>query len=94
MGPIGIGPRACLRSTSRVMMMSTVGAESTLLEGTLVLAGDSSAPSSSWYGWPGEQIMPQALAQLRPPMPKAAPAEQALVADQDTDARNKAVWST
>lgn len=93
MGPIKIGPRACLRSTSRVMMMSTVGAESTLLEGTLVLAGDSSAPSSSWYGWPGERLTPQALAQLRPPMPKAAPTEQALVAGQDMDARNKAVWS-
>jgi len=49
---------ACLRTASRVMMMSTVGEGSTLLEGTLVLAGDSSTPSSTWYGWPGEAIAP------------------------------------
>lgn len=56
MGPIQIGPRACLRTASRVMMMSTVGEQSTLLEGTLVLAGDSSSRNSTWYGWPGEAI--------------------------------------
>ena len=65
MGPIEIGPRACLRTSSRVMMMSTVGERSTLLEGTLVLAGDSSAPSSTWNGWPGEAVAPAALAYLR-----------------------------
>ena len=62
MGPIQIGAGACLRTASRVMMMSTVGERSTLLEGTLVLAGDSSTPSSTWYGWPGEAITPPAMA--------------------------------
>jgi hypothetical protein len=65
MGPIDIGPRACLRSMSRVMMMSAVGERSTLLEGTLVLGGDSSLPASTWHGWPGEAITPKAIAHLR-----------------------------
>ncbi|MCW1385093.1 AMP-binding protein [Novosphingobium sp. KCTC 2891] len=63
MGPIEIGPRACLRTASRVMMMSTVGEGATLLEGTLVLAGDSSGPASTWEGWPGEAIGPAAQRQ-------------------------------
>jgi acetyltransferase-like isoleucine patch superfamily enzyme len=63
MGSIHIGAGACLRAASRVMMMSTVGDRSTLLEGTLVLAGDSSTPSSTWYGWPGEAVTPAATAQ-------------------------------
>lgn len=66
MGPIKIGTGSCLRTASRVMMMSTVGEGSTLLEGTLVLAGDSSSPSSTWYGWPGEAITRSAKALLRP----------------------------
>lgn len=66
MGPIEIGARTTLRTASRVMMMSTVGAGATLLEGTLVLAGDSSAAGSIWYGWPGEAISAAAMAQLRP----------------------------
>lgn len=65
MGPIDIGPRACLRSMSRVMMMSAVGERSTLLEGTLVLAGDSSLPASTWHGWPGEAVTSKARADLR-----------------------------
>ncbi|NML95757.1 AMP-binding protein [Novosphingobium olei] len=65
MGPIRIGARATLRTASRVMMMSTVGDGATLLEGTLVLAGDSSSPASTWYGWPGEAITLTAMAQLR-----------------------------
>jgi hypothetical protein len=56
MGPIQIGPGACLRTASRVMMMSTVGERSTLLEGTLVLAGDFTTAASTWRGWPGEAI--------------------------------------
>ena len=56
MGPIQIGAGACLRTGARMMMMSTVGEGSTLLEGTLVLAGDSSGPLSTWYGWPGEAL--------------------------------------
>jgi len=71
MGPIQIGAGACLRTASRVMMMSTVGERSTLLEGTLVLAGDSSSPSSTWSGWPGEAITPAAIAQ------RALPAQRA-----------------
>jgi acyl-CoA synthetase (AMP-forming)/AMP-acid ligase II/acyl carrier protein/acetyltransferase-like isoleucine patch superfamily enzyme len=58
MGPIRIGAGACLRTASRVMMMGAVGERSTLLEGTLVLAGDSSSPSSTWHGWPGEAVTP------------------------------------
>lgn len=72
MGPIEIGPRACLRTASRVMMMSTVGERSTLLEGTLVLAGDSSSSSSTWYGWPGEAVTPGALAHQRAPIAPTA----------------------
>lgn len=68
MGPIQIGAGACLRTASRVMMMSTVGERSTLLEGTLVLAGDSSTPSSTWYGWPGAAITPTAMAHRRLPV--------------------------
>lgn len=64
MGPIEIGQRACLRSMSRIMMRSTVGERSTLLEGTLVLAGDSSLPASTWRGWPGQAISPKAIAEL------------------------------
>lgn len=71
MGPIQIGAGACLRTASRVMMMSVVGERSTLLEGTLVLAGDSSSPSSTWSGWPGEAITPAAIAQ------RALPAQRA-----------------
>lgn len=67
MGPIQIGRGACLRTASRVMMMSRVGEHSTLLEGTLVLAGDSSNPSSTWYGWPGEAITSTATAQRHAP---------------------------
>jgi hypothetical protein len=71
MGPIQIGAGACLRTASRVMMMSTVGERSTLLEGTLVLAGDSSTPSSTWYGWPGEAITATAVAHRRLPVARA-----------------------
>ncbi len=71
MGPIHIGAGACLRTASRVMMMSTVGERSTLLEGTLVLAGDSSTPSSTWYGWPGEAITPTAMTHRRLPAAQA-----------------------
>jgi hypothetical protein len=53
------------------MMMSTVGERSTLLEGTLVLAGDSSTPSSTWYGWPGEASTPTAMAHRRLPVARA-----------------------
>ena len=95
MGPIEIGPRACLRTASRVMMMSTVGERSTLLEGTLVLAGDSSSPSSTWYGWPGEAIAPAAIARLRSPM---VPITQVRVAQLVAGspamvAPNSAAWS-
>jgi hypothetical protein len=71
MGSIQIGAGACLRTASRVMMMSMVGERSTLLEGTLVLAGDSSTPSSIWYGWPGEAITPTAMATRRLPVAQA-----------------------
>ena len=74
MGPIQIGAGACLRTASRVMMMSTVGEGSTLLEGTLVLAGDSSTPSSTWFGWPGEAITPTAIAHRALPAQRAAAA--------------------
>ena len=82
MGPIEIGAHACLRSMSRVMMMSAVGERSTLLERTLVLAGDSTLPGKTWHGWPGEEITAAALADLRacanlrslqPPPPAATP---------------------
>ena len=75
MGPIQIGAGACLRTASRVMMMSTVGERSTLLEGTLVLAGDSSIPSSTWYGWPGEAITLTAPAHPRLPAQRAEAAD-------------------
>jgi hypothetical protein len=71
MGPIRIGAGACLRTASRVMMVSTVGEGSTLLEGTLVLAGDSSTPSSTWYGWPGEAMTATSLAKPHLPVPRA-----------------------
>ena len=73
MGPIQIGAGACLRTASRVMMMSTVGERSTLLEGTLVLAGDSSTPSSTWYGWPGEALTPTGAKHRRLPLVPAEP---------------------
>jgi acyl-CoA synthetase (AMP-forming)/AMP-acid ligase II/acetyltransferase-like isoleucine patch superfamily enzyme/acyl carrier protein len=65
MGPIEIAARSCLRSMSRVMMLSAVGERSILLERTLVLAGDSSLPGATWHGWPGEQITAKAMAKLR-----------------------------
>ncbi len=65
MGPIEISSKVCLRSMSRVMMMSSVGEGGTLLEGTLVLAGDTSLPASTWRGWPGEVISSKEIADLR-----------------------------
>jgi acetyltransferase-like isoleucine patch superfamily enzyme len=77
MGPIEIGAGACLRSMSRVMMISTVGERSTLLERTLVLAGDSSRPGATWHGWPGEEVTAKAIADLH---------AHVLVAEGDTPA--------
>ena len=96
MGPIEIGAGACLRTSSRTMMMSVVGERSTLLEGTLVLAGDSSSPTSIWYGWPGETITPAAMARLRPPvaprMHIGAVDERML--QQGTDVRDGMTWTS
>jgi acyl-CoA synthetase (AMP-forming)/AMP-acid ligase II/acetyltransferase-like isoleucine patch superfamily enzyme/acyl carrier protein len=71
MGPIEIGAEACLRSMSRVMMISTVGDRSTLLERTLVLAGDSSQPGAIWHGWPGEEVTAKQIADLQRHLPAA-----------------------
>ena len=65
MGPIRIGAGAHLRSASRAMMMSTVGPRSTLLEGTLMLAGDTSREASTWKGWPGEAAPAGPVGSLR-----------------------------
>jgi acetyltransferase-like isoleucine patch superfamily enzyme/acyl carrier protein len=65
MGSIELGPRSCLRSMSRVMMLSTVGERSVLLERSLVLAGDATLPGATWHGWPGEQISADEMARLR-----------------------------
>ncbi|GAC1541014.1 MAG: hypothetical protein NVS3B12_28350 [Acidimicrobiales bacterium] len=56
MGPIDIGAETTLRASSRVMMMGAVGKRATLLESTLVLAGDASLPCSTWEGWPGQAL--------------------------------------
>ncbi|WP_158702121.1 AMP-binding protein [Kitasatospora sp. MMS16-BH015] len=61
MGTIEIGAGACLRAQSRVMMMGSVAEGATLLEGTLLLAGDAALPFSVWDGWPGQAIAGGAL---------------------------------
>lgn len=49
---INIGPRATLRSWSRIMAGAVLEREGRLLEHTLALVGDSVESGVIWQGWP------------------------------------------
>ncbi|CAF1595681.1 unnamed protein product, partial [Adineta ricciae] len=56
LNPLIVGNRCVLRSQSRLLSGATMEDDSTLLEHTLILSGDTTDEGTIWQGWPATDV--------------------------------------
>ena len=56
LNPLVIGNRCVLRSQSRLMCGASMEDDSTLLEHTLIVSGDTTDEGTIWQGWPAADV--------------------------------------
>ncbi|MCJ1395012.1 hypothetical protein MMC18_007893 [Xylographa bjoerkii] len=54
---LSVGDRSVLRSGSRLLSGATMGADASLLEHTLIMAGDAAEEGTTYQGWPADEFV-------------------------------------